>query len=71
LDTGEDESRKGFLNFTPQKSIDKSTLLATTIPPYKGFRGFGLYILGSKVLVVMVSGPWLLVPGYKLLSLGN
>lgn len=33
LDTGEDESRKGFLNLTPQKSIDKSTLLATMIPP--------------------------------------
>jgi hypothetical protein len=33
LETGEDESRKGFLNFTPQKSMDKSTWLFTTIPP--------------------------------------
>ncbi len=33
LETGEDESRNGFLNLTPQKSIDKSTLLTTIIPP--------------------------------------
>jgi hypothetical protein len=33
LETGEDESRKGFLNFTPQKSMDKSILLATMTPP--------------------------------------
>jgi hypothetical protein len=33
LETGEDESRNGFLNFTPQKSTDKSTLFATIIPP--------------------------------------
>jgi hypothetical protein len=33
LETGEDESKKGFLNFNPQKSMDKSTLLATVIPP--------------------------------------
>jgi hypothetical protein len=36
LDTGEDESRKGFLNFTPQKSMDKSTLFATFMPPNPG-----------------------------------
>jgi hypothetical protein len=33
LETGEDESRNGFLNLTPQKSIDKSTLLTTILPP--------------------------------------
>jgi hypothetical protein len=33
LETGEDESKKGFLNFTPQKSMDKSTSLATILPP--------------------------------------
>jgi hypothetical protein len=36
LETGEDESRKGFLNFTPQKSMDKSILLATFMPPDPG-----------------------------------
>jgi hypothetical protein len=40
LDTGEDESRKGFLNFTPQKSMDKSTLFATFMPPNPGKPGF-------------------------------
>jgi hypothetical protein len=64
LETGEDESKKGFLNFNPQKSIAKSTLLVTIIPPYKRFRG-------SEVLVVMVSGRRLLVSGYQLLSPGN
>jgi hypothetical protein len=33
LETGDDESRNGFLNFTPQKSMDKSTLLTTILPP--------------------------------------
>jgi hypothetical protein len=33
FETGEDESRNGFLKFTPQKSMDKSMLLATIIPP--------------------------------------
>jgi hypothetical protein len=33
LETGEDESRNGFLNLIPQKSIDKSMLLATIVPP--------------------------------------
>jgi hypothetical protein len=31
LDTGEEESRKGFLNFTPQKSMDRSMLLFTNM----------------------------------------
>jgi hypothetical protein len=33
LETGDDESRNGFLNLTPQKSMDKSTLFATISPP--------------------------------------
>jgi hypothetical protein len=33
LETGDDESKKGFLNFIPQKSTDNSTLFATIIPP--------------------------------------
>jgi hypothetical protein len=33
LETGDDESKKGFLNFIPQKSTDKSTLLTTIMPP--------------------------------------
>jgi hypothetical protein len=33
LETGDDESKKGFLNFIPQKSTDKSTLLTTIVPP--------------------------------------
>jgi hypothetical protein len=38
LETGEDESKKGFLNFNPQKSMDKSTLLVTILPPIKKVR---------------------------------
>jgi hypothetical protein len=34
FETGEDESRNGFLNFTPQKSIDKSMLVTTIKPPF-------------------------------------
>ena len=37
LDTGEEDSKKGFLNLTPQKSIDKSTELFTGIPPIFSF----------------------------------
>ena len=33
FETGEDESRNGFLNFIPQKSTDRSMLLATIRPP--------------------------------------
>jgi hypothetical protein len=44
LETGDDESRNGFLNFTPQKSMDKSTLFATIIPPssFNGSEVLGL-----------------------------
>jgi hypothetical protein len=42
FETGEDESRNGFLNFTPQKSIDKSMLVTTIIPPsFKGSEVLG------------------------------
>jgi hypothetical protein len=33
LETGDDESRNGFLNFTPQKSMDKSTWFVKMCPP--------------------------------------
>jgi hypothetical protein len=34
FETGEDESRNGFLKFTPQKFMDKSALLNTIQPPF-------------------------------------
>jgi hypothetical protein len=54
LETGEEESRNGFLNFNPQKSMDKSTLLTTILPPYMqdsqvqclGFRGSRFRVQG-------------------------
>jgi hypothetical protein len=49
LETGEDDNRNGFLNFTPQKSIDKSTLLVTVSPPsFVSLQG-KLRFTGSKV----------------------
>jgi len=33
LETGDDDSRNGFLNFMPQKSTDKSIVLVTVLPP--------------------------------------
>jgi hypothetical protein len=33
LETGDEESRKWFLNLKPQKSTDKSMLVATCFPP--------------------------------------
>jgi hypothetical protein len=59
LETGEEESRNGFLNFNPQKSTDKSMLLDTTLPPYMkdsqvqclGFRGSRFWVQSSESLV--------------------
>jgi hypothetical protein len=46
LETGDDESRNGFLNFIPQKSIDKSTLFATIIPPSSKVQRFWVHRSG-------------------------
>jgi hypothetical protein len=54
LETGEDESRNGFLNFTPQKSTDKSTLLTTIVPP-SSFKGSE--VLGSPFRVGLKRTP--------------
>jgi hypothetical protein len=53
FETGEDESRNGFLNFTPQKSIDKSMLVTTIIPP--SFKGSE--VLGSPFSGWLKSNP--------------
>jgi hypothetical protein len=48
LETGDDDNRNGFLNVKPQKSIAKSTLFATILPPHiKGSEGQGSEVLGS------------------------
>jgi hypothetical protein len=45
LETGEDESRNGFLNLIPQKSMDKSTLFVTIVPP-SSLKGSGFTVQG-------------------------
>jgi hypothetical protein len=52
LETGEDESKKGFLNFNPQKSMDKSTLFVTisSLSKVQRFEVLGSRVKNSEVL---------------------
>jgi hypothetical protein len=54
LETGDDESRKGFLNFIPQKSMDKSTLLTTVWSPSLKVQMFWVQGLVQLVLLVLL-----------------
>jgi hypothetical protein len=54
LETGDDESRNGFLNFTPQKSTDKSMLLITILPPSSMAQKFQIQGLVRLVLLVLL-----------------
>jgi hypothetical protein len=56
LETGEDESRNGFLNLTPQKSMDKSILFATIVPPSSKAQRFWDQGIVRLVLLVKLVG---------------